>query len=117
MIKTNHFIPYILYTIIIVLTVCSSFTKSNAQWTAIGSGSTSFFEDVYFHDDKNGFVIGSAGTILRTTDGGNSWNTITSTTSWTYESISFPSLDTAYMVGGFFGFNATVEIFDWSVNG
>ena len=38
------------------------------------------FRDVYFLDEKNGWIIGDKGTIIHTTDGGKNWETQNSRT-------------------------------------
>jgi len=52
--------------------------QANAQWTQLSSGVNDDLYGVYFHDSANGYAVGwgsSAGGIaLKTTDGGESWN-------------------------------------------
>ncbi len=62
-----------------------------------------YLEQIQFVNRDTGFVAGSDGTILRTTDGGNTWNyTQTKTTGW-FNCISFVDSDTGY-AGGNGGF-------------
>lgn len=52
--------------------------KGDAQWTAeaerfAAQGAENPFLDVWFADEKSGFVVGAFNLILHTTDGGASW--------------------------------------------
>ncbi|PCH66640.1 MAG: hypothetical protein COC01_07545 [Bacteroidetes bacterium] len=79
---------------------------ANAQWNLITAEDDSvFFDAVYFTDDSTGFVVGTwghnnnpGGVILKTTDGGLSWDT-TIISSLLPISIHFPSNDTGYVAG------------------
>jgi photosystem II stability/assembly factor-like uncharacterized protein len=48
-------------------------SASFAAWQKQKSGTLSWLHGVYFFDEKYGFVVGTNGTILRTTDGGVNW--------------------------------------------
>ena len=39
----------------------------------LSSGTTQWFESVYFNDVTTGYIVGSGGTILKTVDGGTTW--------------------------------------------
>ena len=43
--------------------------------------------DVFFADENLGWVVGESGTILRTRDGGNTWNTKTNTNSFRKDTV------------------------------
>lgn len=61
--------------------------------------SETHFMDVIFVDDQNGWVVGSDGTILHTTDGGLNWTAQTSGTSnWLYD-ICYDGGITMWAVG------------------
>ena len=46
---------------------------SYSQWTQLNSGTTNNLFSVFFINKDTGYVVGSAGTILKTTDGGENW--------------------------------------------
>lgn len=49
---------------------------AQAQWTPLNSTTTQTLNDVDFLDQNYGVIVGNAGTILLTTDGGMTWNDI-----------------------------------------
>ncbi|MBL0339862.1 MAG: hypothetical protein IPP71_02470 [Bacteroidetes bacterium] len=69
-----------------------------SQWQIINSGVTDNLVDGCFISDSTGFIIGSNGTILKTTDSGNSWS-VNAIVSGLFTSICHVGLDTLY-VGG-----------------
>jgi photosystem II stability/assembly factor-like uncharacterized protein len=50
------------------------------QWTAATSGTTNNLNGAYLLDSGVGFVVGDAGTIVKTTDAGMTWSLLTSGT-------------------------------------
>jgi photosystem II stability/assembly factor-like uncharacterized protein len=56
--------------------------------------------NVYFIDQNNGFVVGAGGTILKTTDAGESWQIKSSGTKLGLTNVMFPSQQVGYAVGG-----------------
>ena len=48
------------------------------QWKLLQSNITNSLFDVHFVDENHGWVVGAAGTILKTTDGGKNWQSQTS---------------------------------------
>ena len=61
------------------LVFCSSVTVFG-QWLAADSGTTSNLNGAHLLDSGVGFVVGDAGTILKTTDAGMNWSQLTSGT-------------------------------------
>ena len=68
-----------------VLLACSY--KSYSQWTPLTSGTTEYLHSIYFKDQLKGYcagggdyyaypVNGTTGVILKTNDGGTTWNTV-----------------------------------------
>ena len=47
---------------------------NQAQWIPRNSGTTNSLTDVYFINGSIGWVVGTFGTILKTGDGGTTWN-------------------------------------------
>ena len=60
------------------------------QWSAANSGTTNNLNGGYLLDSGVGFVVGDAGTILKTTDAGMTWSPVTSgTTNGLYDVYFF----------------------------
>lgn len=89
-------------TVIFLLLVCS-YSFLNAQcltstWQKpLPQGST--LTSIYFTDDETGYVCGDNGTIIKTYDGGQSWNNLYSGTNYTLKSIFFADHETGYATG------------------
>ena len=74
-------------TVISLFGVCVGFallfslaTIVEADWTVLreddilrGDGIDGMLQDVYFMDDQNGLVVGNGGLMLKTSDGGKTW--------------------------------------------
>jgi photosystem II stability/assembly factor-like uncharacterized protein len=52
---------------------CSLLTASAATWTRQPTGTMAWLRAVYFLDQNRGWVAGSSGTLLETSDGGQTW--------------------------------------------
>src|SRR5881392_4329568 len=61
------------------LVFCSGLSVSG-QWFAANSGTTNNLNGGYLLDSGVGFVVGDAGTIVKTTDAGMTWSPLTSGT-------------------------------------
>jgi photosystem II stability/assembly factor-like uncharacterized protein len=57
------------------------------QWSPVNSGTTNNLNGAYLLDSGSGFVVGDAGTILKTTDAGATWAPLTSGTTTTLHDI------------------------------
>ncbi|MCI0449487.1 MAG: YCF48-related protein, partial [Chlorobi bacterium] len=68
------------------------------------TNSNASFNAVFFFNSMQGFVIGTSGTILRTFDGGNSWENLLNPSNTMLTSITF--LNTA--TGLISGYNGTM---------
>ena len=71
-----------------------------AQWSAIPSGTNHHLKDVHFPDASMGYAVGSNGVVLKTTDAGDTWQTVYSDSGLTFRSVFFTSHDTGYAAGG-----------------
>ena len=76
------------------------FSQANWEWTMQESGTTAHLNDVYFVDNMTGWVVGSNGTILKTSDGGVSWAAQTSETDQELSSIHFIDENIGWATGG-----------------
>jgi len=63
--------------LVLSLFLFTSFPQANAQWTSQQSGTINNFYSIHFIDNNNGFCVGDAGTVCKTTNGGNNWTTYT----------------------------------------
>lgn len=59
--------------IFILLFCFICFQTANAAWTKQKSNTLAWFHDVYFTNEKTGWIAGSDGTLLKTADGGKTW--------------------------------------------
>lgn len=85
---------YILCSFLVVSTLAFS------QWTLITPAPTgNDLYSVYFPDANTGYVVGTWGTILKTTNGGLNWTTQESGTTNGLESVYFTDTNTGYAVG------------------
>jgi photosystem II stability/assembly factor-like uncharacterized protein len=69
------------------------------QWSTVESGTTSNLNGAVLLDSGTGFVVGDAGTILKSTDAGATWAPLTSGTSTTLHGIYFLDPNDGVAVG------------------
>ncbi len=62
----------ILFITIPIILICQT------DWTLLNSGTTQNLNSVDFFDENNGLAVGSNGLILRTIDGGDTWESVAS---------------------------------------
>lgn len=75
-------------------------TRLEAQdWRLQSSGVTSNLRAVYFADSLHGIAAGEGGTILRTTDGGETWAQISTGTYAELNGLAFYTPDTGIAMG------------------
>jgi len=82
---------------IIALQTTASFAQSG--WTRQESGTTYTLNSVSFVDANTGTAVGGHGTILRTTDGGDTWTQQESGTTAILYGVSFADADRGIAVG------------------
>lgn len=68
---------------------CSLLTVSASPWIRQTSGTMAWLHAVYFIDQNRGWVAGTSGTLLHTTDGGASWNKVSTLTRDTVRDVYF----------------------------
>ncbi len=71
---------------------------ANADWVKQRSSSFAWLHDVYFLNDTKGWIVGSEGTMLTTTDGGDNWATTPKFTTDTLLAIRFVDENTGWML-------------------
>ena len=57
--------------IFVVLLIC--FVNVKADWKKVNSGTFAWLHSIYFLNQNKGWIVGSKGTFLETTDGGSTW--------------------------------------------
>ena len=70
-----------------------------SQWFPIPDVSTQDMNGIYFIDTDTGCVVGNAGLILRSTNGGRSWSVIQSPVTYSLNKVVFKSPLTGYACG------------------
>ncbi len=91
-VTTNLFTDacYVNDTNIIVVGTQGTILKYNGKnWQTIPTGLSVSIQDVEFYDEMNGIAVGDGDLILKTSDGGNTWNRITSETGYFFTTLHF----------------------------
>ena len=68
-------------------------------WITQNSGTRSYLNGVFFQDTRRGWVVGTKGTILHTTDGGEHWQMVPSGLTSDFEAIVFVGPRDGIVVG------------------
>ena len=75
---------------LLILSFCLIFFQAaDAQWTKQNSKTFAWLHDIYFINEKKGWIAGSDGTFLETTDGGENWRQTEKFTSDTIRQVYF----------------------------
>lgn len=85
-------------TLLSFLYICL-FSPVMGQWTAVNTGTSSHLNDLIFTDANTGFCIGNNGTVLKSTDGGMSWNGIYHNTGLSLQCIAVNTAGTLAIKG------------------
>ena len=89
-------------TIIFIFTILSLTTAhlfSEGEWQALNSGVTTYLNGVYFINPNTGYVCGTSGKILKTTNGGINWNLFQQNQAFGLNDIRFTEDLTGYCCG------------------
>lgn len=73
--------------------------KGSNTFTLVNTPTTEHLRTIDFADANNGFAAGQNGTIISTTDGGNSWQSVTSLVNKTFYGVYAHSANNAWVVG------------------
>ncbi len=68
-------------------------------WSTQVSGTTNTLRSIFFLDANNGWACGDEGTIITTTNGGNSWSPQSSPYTTQYNAIRFANTNTGWVIG------------------
>ena len=63
----------ILRKVLILILIVFFVFEISAQWTQVSSGTTQNIYDLHFPTDSIGYAVGYSGTVLKSTDAGDSW--------------------------------------------
>ena len=89
-----------LFTITILVLFSSALFAQNFDWTPQTTGITETLNDVFFVDSQTGWAVGNNGTILNTTNGGQTWSAQTSSATQGIRAVFFIDANTGWAVGG-----------------
>ena len=94
-----------------------SYLIFSQQWLQQNSGTTNYLLDLHFVSESTGWVVGYYGTILKTTDGGNSWIQQDGNTTSNLRSVFFLD-DQLGWIGGYNGnmLNTTDGGNNWQIS-
>jgi len=81
---------------------------ANGQWIEQNSGTSENLNEVQFTSDIVGYIVGDNGTLLKTIDGGENWNSLPSGTSQDLVSLWFLDNEVGF-IGGETGFASKTE--------
>jgi len=81
-----------------LLTLLSFSLMANAGWERVDTGMFAWFHAIEFVDGQIGWTAGSNGTLLKTTDGGNTWTRSESGTKDTILDVRFVNRDNGWML-------------------
>lgn len=84
-------------TLLILLTAMKLFAQE--EWITQESGTDKILYSIDFINDNNGIAVGESGTILKTNDGGASWQSITTCFTNNLKGVSFYDEKHAVAVG------------------
>lgn len=69
-----------------------------SSWTRQPSGTMALLRSVYFLDQNRGWVAGSGGTLLQTTDGGETWKRLLALTRDTLHDVYFADENVGWLI-------------------
>ncbi len=81
---------------------CGAYKRLSIEsgWSAVSSGTTQHLNSIHFPTSSVGYACGNAGTIIKTTNGGNSFQTLTVSFNQNLNRIYFANNNVGYAVGG-----------------
>ena len=77
---------------------CLPANASAATWSRQKSGTMAWLHGVQFLDQNRGWVAGSGGTLLETTDGGATWKKVSTITKDTFRDVCFVDDHTGWLI-------------------
>ncbi len=100
----NHFCTQPIRSFLLVLCLSGTAIPAYSQWTLLNSGTTEALRSPWFIDENTGVIVGEAvveveGIILKTTDGGTTWEIKSSGTPNALRGVQLFGDSTGYAVG------------------
>ena len=74
-------------------------TNITAQWEILNEGFKGHINTIDFVNDNVGWIAGSNGTLLKTTDGGENWNNVSINETWNINQIDFINESVGWAIG------------------
>ncbi len=84
--------------LLLVFLVAAQGALASGSWTRQRSGTLSWLRAVYFLDQNRGWVVGSSGVLLATTDGGENWKPLPRPTEDTVRDLYFADEQHGWLV-------------------
>jgi len=103
--------------LLIAIIICLFQINAFAQWKVQNSTVVNSLHGVHFIDDKIGYAVGQGGTMIKTSNGGQTWTTLTSVSNWGLFGVHYLDKDTGFIAGGFIGFAKSIEELHITNNG
>lgn len=82
-----------------LLLVTTPATAQVPVWDLQESGTTNRLNEIYFLSGENGYIVGDGGTVLKTTNGGDDWISLTTGLSENFLTLWFFDLDHGFIAG------------------
>lgn len=73
--------------------------NAEAQWIPKASGTGNDLYDLHFPSSATGYAVGATGTVVKTTDAGETWNALATTTSEDLHAVHFIDESTGFIAG------------------
>ena len=84
--------------IILLFLIFLCFQTAKASWEKQESNTLAWLHDVYFINENKGWIAGSGGTLLVTTDGGKNWKKIINFTQDTIKQVYFSDENNGWLL-------------------
>ena len=88
-----------IFLFLMLLSSVEGFSQSSGWFIPGTTPTTSTLNDIYIFDTDSAIAIGNNGTIIKTSDGGSSWNTLSSGTSINLNALHFVNSKIGWAVG------------------
>src|SRR4051812_41864894 len=76
-------------SVLLLILLCFQAANAAVNWVKQNSNTFAWLHDVYFLNEQTGWIVGSSGTLLKTTDGGKTWKKQTGVTEDTILQVYF----------------------------
>ncbi|MDZ4683417.1 MAG: YCF48-related protein [Saprospiraceae bacterium] len=87
-------------TFLLLILVLPFFVRSaEAQWIPKISGTGNDLYDLHFPSSATGYAVGAAGTVIKTTDAGETWNALVINTTEDLHAVHFTDEATGFVAG------------------